>query len=113
MQVTGPVPLQAPCEALAETKLTPDGKLSVTFKLVAAAGPLLVTRMRYDKLRPAWAGFGDADFVTARSTLEALITRNITCVVLIKLPDVPVTVIMLLASGVAAPVVIVNVDVFD
>ena len=52
MHVTGPVPLQAPCDALAETKFTPEGKVSVTFTLVAAAGPLLVTRMRYERLTP-------------------------------------------------------------
>ena len=56
---------------------------------------------------------GEADFVTARSTLEGLITRNVTDAVRIIEPDVPVTMTMLFPVGVPAVVVIVNVAVFD
>src|SRR5689334_9371142 len=43
LHVTVVVPLQEPCVGVADTKLTPAGKLSVATTLVAGDGPLLVT----------------------------------------------------------------------
>ena len=42
-QVTVDVPLQVPCDGVADTKVVPAGMLSVTATLLAAAGPALVT----------------------------------------------------------------------
>src|SRR5215813_7437020 len=77
-QLTGPVPLHAPCVVADETNATPEGKLSVTFTPVACAGPLLVTTIRYDRLTPTCAGLGDADFVRTRSILDGLMTCKVT-----------------------------------
>jgi hypothetical protein len=43
LQVTVAVPLQEPCVVVAETKVTPDGSVSVRFTFVAEAGPLFVS----------------------------------------------------------------------
>ena len=85
------------------------GSFNVTF--VAAAGPLFVTVIRKIKELPTSPGFGDAVFVIAKSTLEALITFKFNCVECISEPDWPVIVITLLATGVVAFVLIVSVAV--
>jgi hypothetical protein len=46
LQVTVAVPLQVPCDGIAETKLTPPGRVSVTVTLVAGEWPLLATTSR-------------------------------------------------------------------
>ena len=40
------VPLHEPCVGVADTKVTPAGKVSLTFTPVAPAGPLFVTTIR-------------------------------------------------------------------
>ena len=45
-QFTVPVPLHEPCEGVAETKLTPEGSVSLMLTFVARAGPLLDTVTR-------------------------------------------------------------------
>src|SRR6185503_10873803 len=77
LHVTVVVPLHAPCVAADDTKATPAGITSVTVTLVAAAGPLLVATMRYASGTPTCPGFGDAVFVTARSTLVELTTFSV------------------------------------
>ena len=39
LQITGPLPLQLPCVAVAETNETPAGSVSVTVTFVAGFGP--------------------------------------------------------------------------
>ena len=112
-QVTGPVPLQLPCVADDEPKAIPDGSVSVTFTFVAVAGPLLVTLIRYVRLWLTCPGFGEADLLTARSTLEGLITFTVTCVAWMVLPAVPVMLTGKSPNGVPAVVVIVNVALLD
>src|ERR1051326_330076 len=46
LHVTVAVPLHVPCVGVAEVKLIPTGKLSVTTTFVAGEGPLLVTVRR-------------------------------------------------------------------
>ena len=79
-QVTVDVPSQVPWVVVTGPDVMPDGKVSVTFTLVATAGPLLVTVRRYAKLNPTCPGFGDADLLKARSTLDGLITFSVTVV---------------------------------
>src|SRR5262245_49452935 len=52
VQFTVFVPLQRKCGDEAEIKATPAGKVSVTTRFVAVAGPLLVTASRYERLSP-------------------------------------------------------------
>ena len=46
LQFTGPAPLQEPWVVVADPNVTPPGRLSVTFTLVAEAGPLFTTIKR-------------------------------------------------------------------
>src|ERR1700737_782376 len=72
LQVTVVVPVQGdPCVGVTETRLMPDGRLSVTTTLVAGDGPLFVTAIRYVRFASVTAGFGDAVFVSARLALAA------------------------------------------
>ena len=65
--------------------------MSIKFKLVAVAGPLLVTEIRYERLIPTCAGFGDAVLLTDRSMLDGLMTFSITGARCIVEPAWPLT----------------------
>ena len=77
-QLTVVDPMQVPWVAVAEPKLTPIGRLSEKFTFVAAAGPLLVTTARYDRLIPTCPGLGEAVLLSERSMLEGLTTLKVT-----------------------------------
>ena len=64
--------------------------MSLTLTFVARAGPPLVTVMRYERLSPTCPGFGDAVLVNERSTLDGLITLNVTGIVFMIVPAMPV-----------------------
>src|SRR5215211_6503785 len=74
LQSTGPLPLQLPCVAVAETNTTPAGSVSMILTLVPFAGPLLVATSRYERVAPACPGFGETVLVKARSALNELTT---------------------------------------
>ncbi len=60
------VPVQEPCVVVAETKVTPAGSSSTTLTPVAAAGPLFVTSMRYERFSPTATGSGESVVLVAR-----------------------------------------------
>lgn len=99
--------------ALADTKETPAGNVSDTLTLVAAAGPLLVAVMRYERLTPTCPGLGEAVFVTERSALVALTTLRLTVVLCIVKPLCELTLIVWFPSGVPTVVDSVNVEVLE
>src|ERR1700682_6144910 len=78
VQVTVLVPLQLPCVAVAETKVT-AGSGSVTVTPVAAAGPRLKALIVYVKFVPRSTGWADALLVTNRSApVVLLVTTSVT-----------------------------------
>ena len=87
LQFTGPLPLQLPCVAVADTNVIPAGSVSVTTTFVAAPGPLFVAVMRYERLTPTCPGFGDAVLVKDKSALVELTTFNVACTECIVAPD--------------------------
>jgi hypothetical protein len=56
---------------LAETNVTPSGKVSVTITPVAGSGPLFMTFMLYVRSLPTIAGFGEVVFVIEMSAWAA------------------------------------------
>jgi hypothetical protein len=58
---------ELPGGAVALTKVTPAGSVSITETPVAVLGPLFVTVIGYCTVPPALTDVGDDDFVTARS----------------------------------------------
>src|SRR5713101_334317 len=58
---------QEPWLALAETKVTPAGRVSVMVTLVAPPGPLLVAVNVYVRLLPTLTGLGAPDLLSERS----------------------------------------------
>ena len=65
--VTMVVPEQLPWLAVDDRALRLPGRSSVTVTLVAAFGPLFVTRDRVGQVRPARDGSAESTFVIARS----------------------------------------------
>ena len=59
--------VQLRCVGIAETKLTPLGRSSVTTTPVAASGPALATLIVYVSAPPAATGSGESVFVSERS----------------------------------------------
>src|ERR1043165_4225563 len=76
LQFTVAVPLQLPCEVVAEINVSPAGNASATLTFVAVPGPLFMLTMRYESGPPPCPGFGDAVFVTDKSALEGFTTFN-------------------------------------
>ena len=91
LQVTVPVPLHVPCVGTDETKLIPDGRVSVTMTLFAGDGPVFVTTRRYVRLAKTVPGFGEAVFEIDRFALAAPDTINCADVLCCRLPLVAVT----------------------
>src|SRR5262245_31842708 len=67
LQVTVVEPLQVPWLAVADTKLTVAGSVSVRETLSAAPGPLFRIVNPYSNDVPTATGFGDANLLSARS----------------------------------------------
>ena len=105
-------PHEAPWGGVAEMKLTPAGKLSVTTTFVAGDGPLLVTIKRYVRFVRVIPGLGDAVFVRERFALVGPDTINCAEAPCCKLPLVAVMFSAYVPGGLAAVVLIVNVDDF-
>src|ERR1041384_5505595 len=76
LHVTVVVPLHMPCVGVAEVKLMPMGRLSVTTTFVAGDGPLFVTVNRYVRFASVTPGFGEAVFVSDRLALVGPETIN-------------------------------------
>ena len=70
--------LHDPCEGAAEPKLRPAGRLSVTVKPEAAAGPEFVTTIRSARLVLTKPGLGDTVCVIPRSALTEFETLSFT-----------------------------------
>ena len=67
-QVTVPLDCeQLPCEGVAESNVTPAGRLSVTCTLAALEGPALCAVSVYVSCWPACTGSGASAFVSERS----------------------------------------------
>jgi hypothetical protein len=113
LQFTVLVPLQLPCVAFDDTKETPAGSVSDTLTLVAAAGPLLVAVMRYERFTPISPGLGEAVFVTKRSALVALTTLRLTDVLCIVEPLCALTLIVWFPKEVPTVVDSVNVEALE
>ncbi len=71
-QTTVDVPLQLPCDGVAEVKVTPAGSASVTTTLLAGEGPLFVTLIVNVAGEPVGTGFVGPVFVIARSATAGL-----------------------------------------
>src|SRR5713101_2995934 len=74
---------QEPWLALAETKVTPAGRVSVMVTLVAPPGPLLVAVNVYVRLLPTLTGLGAPDLLSERSvawptTLTVAVAESLT-----------------------------------
>ncbi len=97
-QVTVAVPVHVPCVGVAETKVTPAGKVSVTLTPVAWEGPLLATPIVYVRLLPGVTGSGLSVFVIARS-VEAFTVVKAVAELFVELGSlsVPLTVAILLS----------------
>jgi hypothetical protein len=98
---------------VAETNVTPDGKVSPRLTFVATAGPLLVAVIRYESGTPTCPGFGDAVFVTDKSALAGFTTLNVACVECAVEPDCALMSNKWLPTGMFALVVTVSVAVFE
>ena len=68
---------QAPCEGVAETKVTPAGRVSVTWTPVAVDGPPLAAVSVYVRSWPATTGSGESDLVSDRSTAESTAVKTL------------------------------------
>jgi hypothetical protein len=64
VHVTVAVPVQVPCDGVAETKVVPAGTASVRVTLWASDGPLFWTWMAYERLAPGVTGSGESVFAT-------------------------------------------------
>src|SRR5687767_336768 len=87
LHVTVVVPLHVPWVADDDPKVTPAGKVSVMMTFVAAAGPLFVATMRYERGMPTCPGFGEAVLTIDRSAVVALTTLRPTDCECVRLPD--------------------------
>ena len=112
LHVTVLLPLHDPCVGVADTKLIPAGKLSVTTTFVAGDGPLLATIKRYVRFVRVIPGLGDAVFVRERFALVGPDTINCADAPCCKLPLVAVMFSAYVPGGLAAVVLIVRTEDF-